>query len=347
MPLFAKRVSEALSEGAKARLSALQAYPILDTWRNPLTRRIARRLANDAWLKTREEIDFEYRLTELSIAGTPCVRYETSTTKPGGDLLLYVHGGAFLAGSPQTNASTILPVCELSGLEAIGIQYDLVPEARFPVAYNQVDAVYRTLLEQEPERRIIIVADSIGACLSLANMQRWRNENVKQPAAAILISPALDGMGHSDTHITMDNHDPLITSNAGRSVRKLFQFYAPGEDLGDPRISPLHGDMSGLPPMLIHVGTREVCLGDAARLAEKMRQAGSSSILRVFDGMFHLFHMHWSLEETKSAYNDIAHFVENCMEARSESKPQHQTAAAPDNDDGVDDVPVQKTFYTA
>lgn len=347
MPLFAKRVSEAISPGAKARISALQPYPILDTWRNPLTRKIARRLANDTWRKSLEEIDFEYRLTELSIAGTPCVRYETSTTKPGGDLLLYVHGGAFLAGSPQTNASTILPVCECSGLEAIGVEYTLVPEARFPVAYNQIDAVYRELIEQHPDRRIIIVADSIGACLSLSNMLRWRDEGVVQPAGAVLISPALDGMGHSDTHITMDEYDPLITSNAGRNVRKLFQFYAPGENLDDPRISPLHGDMSGLPPMLIHVGTREVCLGDAARLAEKLRQADSPSILRVFDGMFHLFHMHWSLEETKNAYNDIAHFVENCMKTRSESEPRHQIAGEPHNDDGLDNSPIQKTLYTA
>lgn len=183
MPLFAKRVSDALSPNAKSRLSALQPYPILDTWRNPLTRSIARRLANDSWLKTRDDIDFEYRLTDVSIAGTPCVRYETSTTRPGGDLLLYVHGGAFLAGSPQANASTILPICELSGLEAIGVDYALLPEARFPVAYNQIDAVYRALLEQAPDRRIIIVADSIGACLSLANMLRWRDEKSPRQAA--------------------------------------------------------------------------------------------------------------------------------------------------------------------
>lgn len=347
MPLFAKRVSDALSPNAKSRLSALQPYPILDTWRNPLTRSIARRLANDSWLKTRDDIDFEYRLTDVSIAGTPCVRYETSTTRPGGDLLLYVHGGAFLAGSPQANASTILPICELSGLEAIGVDYALLPEARFPVAYNQIDAVYRALLEQAPDRRIIIVADSIGACLSLANMLRWRDEKITAPSGAVLLSPALDGMGQSDTHITMDEHDPLITSNGGRNVRKLFQFYAPGETLDDPRISPLHGDMSNLPPMLVHVGTREVCLGDSARFAEKMRQAGSSAILRVYDGMFHLFHMNWAMEEAKSAHKDIAHFIDNCLGSSRQSKPYSDTTANTDHVKDEDHTSFQKTFYTA
>ena len=347
MPLFAKRISEALSPNAKARLTALRPYPTLDTWRNPLTRGLARRLANDSWLKTRDDIDFDYRLTELSIADVPCVRYETGATRAGGDLILYVHGGGFLAGSPQANASTVLPSCHLSGVEAIGVDYALLPEVRFPVAYDQIDAVYRTLLEQAPERRIILLADSIGGCLSLANMLRWRDENIAQPAGAVLISPVLDGMGHSDTHITMDGHDPLIGSNAGRNVRKLFQFYAPGEALDDPRVSPLHGDMSNLPPMLIHVGTREVCLGDSARLAEKMRKAGSSATLRAFDGMFHLFHMHWAMEEAKSAHEDIAHFIGACLETHMRAGAPTQSAARPETGERLEARPAQKTCYTA
>ena len=349
MPLFAKRISEALSPNAKARLTALQPYPTLDTWRNPLTRGLARRLANDTWLKTREDLDFEYRLTELSIADVPCVRYETGATQTGGDLILYIHGGGFLAGSPQANASMVLPACELSGLEAIGVDYALLPEARFPVAYNQIDAVYRALVEQAPKRRVFILADSIGGCLSLANMLRWRDENIPQPSGAVLISPVLDGMGHSDTHITMAGYDPLISSNSGRNVRKLFRFYAPGEELDDPRISPLHGDMSGLAPMLIHVGTREVCLGDSARLAEKMRKAGSSATLRAFDGMFHLFHMHWAMEEAKSAYEDIAYFINACRETDAPARDcdVSQSAAPSPGDDAEDDAPTISNVYTA
>lgn len=347
MPLFAKRIGEALSTNAKQRLNALQPYPTLDTWRNPLTRGLARRLANDSWMKTRDDIDFDYRLTELSIADVPCVRYETEATRSGGDLILYIHGGGFLAGSPQANASTALPACHLSGVEAIAIDYALLPEHRFPTAYNQIDAVYRALVEQAPERRIVILADSIGGCLSLANMLRWRDDGIVQPAAAILISPVLDGMGHSDTHITLDGHDPLIGSNAGRNVRKLFQFYAPGEALDDPRVSPLHGEMSNMPPMLIHVGTREVCLGDSARLAEKMRKAGSSATLRAFDGMFHLFHMHWAMEEAKSAYEDIAHFIKVSLETHAGHKAPAQQSPQPEEQNRFDAPSAEKTFYTA
>jgi acetyl esterase/lipase len=125
----------------------------------------------------------------------------------------------------------------------------------------------------------------------------------------VFASPALDGAGASDTHRTLDGHDPLIRSNRGRNAQRLFQFYAPGEDLKNPMVSPIYGDFTDLPPMLIHVGSREVLLGDAARLAEASRQEGVKSTLRVFDGMFHLFHMHWSLAETKAAHQDIAEFI--------------------------------------
>lgn len=309
MGLFAKPVGAAVSDGAKERIAMLQAYPTLDTWRNPLTRGLARRLAHDTWMKSQQELDFDFRLTDVEIGDVPCTRYETTQTRPNGDLILYLHGGGFLAGSPRANASMILPACELSGLEAIGVDYSLVPEARYPVALDEVDAVYRSLVEQNPKRRIIMFSDSMGCVLNLACQQRWRADGGAMPAASVFISPILDGKGGSDTHITLDAFDPLLTSKGGRDVRKLFQFYAPGADLADPRISPIYGDFTGLPPMLIHVGTRDVCLGDSARLAEKMRLNHRQATLRVFDGMFHLFHMHWSIEETKNAFQDIAAFI--------------------------------------
>lgn len=309
MSLLAKRSGEAISDNAKKRLSALRSYPTLDSWRNPLTRGIARHFAHEAWLKALKEIDFEYRLSDLEISGVPCVHYETKSTRPDHDIILYVHGGGFVAGSPRVNASMILPTCELSGIEAIGVDYSLLPEAYFPTALDQVDAVYRALLAENENRRIFMFGDSAGATIVLSNLMRWRRENLDLPAGAVFISPALDGAGASDTHITVDGIDPLIKSQGGKEIRQLFGYYAPGMDLKDPRISPIYGDFEGLPPFLIHSGTREVCLGDAARLSENARRRGVPVSLRIFDGMFHLFHMHWSLIEAKHAHEDIAAFL--------------------------------------
>jgi len=309
MSLLAKRSGGAISDNAKKRLNALRSYPTLDSWRNPLTRGIARHFAHESWLNALQEIDFEYRLSDLEISEVPCLHYETRSTRHDHDLILYVHGGAFVAGSPRVNASMILPTCELSGIEAIGVDYSLLPEAHFPVALDQVDAVYRALLSENENRRIFVLGDSAGGCIVLSNLMRWRRENLKLPAGAVFISPAIDGAGASDTHITNDESDPLIKSQGGKGLRQLFEYYAPGMDLKDPRVSPIYGDFDGLPPLLVHAGTREVCLGDAARLSENARRRSVPVSLRVFDGMFHLFHMHWSLIEAKRAHEDIAAFL--------------------------------------
>lgn len=311
MALTARRLGKAISNNARQRIHALRAYPTLDTWMNPLTRSLARHFANQEWLKEQETLDFSFRMTDVEIAERPCVLYETETTHSDDRLILYVHGGGMVSGSPRVNASMILPTCQLSGVSGIGASYTLLPEARFPTQIEQVDQVYKALIQQHPSKRIVIFGDSIGGAIILSCMLKWRDENVRLPHGAVLISPALDGAGDSDTHNTLDGHDPLIRSNGGRNCRRLFNYYAPGEDLKNPMVSPLYGDFTGLPQMLIHVGSREVLLGDAARLAESARHAGVRTSLRVFDGMYHLFHMNWSLHESKTAHADIANFVQS------------------------------------
>ncbi|WP_395074178.1 alpha/beta hydrolase fold domain-containing protein [Hyphococcus sp.] len=309
MSLAARRIGTALSTHSRKRVAELRAYPTIETWMNPVTRGLARRLANLEWQKTLAEIDFEYRLTDVEIAGTPCVEYETAGPRREDLVILYVHGGAFVSGSPHFNASMILPAVHLTGAKTIGASYPLLPEGRYPAPLEAIDRVYRAILEEYADRRIVMFADSIGGAITLSNLLRWRDGGLRLPERVVFASPALDGAGASDTHKTLDGHDPLIRSNRGRNAQKLFQFYAPGKDVKDPMISPIYGDFTGLPPMLIHVGSREVLLGDAARLAEATRQCGVESTLRVFDGMFHLFHMHWSLAEAKSAHDDVAKFI--------------------------------------
>ena len=309
MALTARRMGRALSDTAKRRIQSLRPYPTIDTWMNPVTRGLARRLAHQDWLKALDELDFTYRMSDREIGGVNCVHYETEKTRAGDRLILYVHGGGAVSGSPRVNASMILPVCQLSGIEAIGPDYTLVPEARFPTQIEEIDRVYKQLLVERPDARIVLLGDSIGGGFALAAMMKWRDEGAKLPVGLVLASPALDGDGASDTHTTVDGNDPLMRSYGGRNCRRLFSFYAPGEYLKDPRVSPVYGDFRGLPPTLIHVGTREILLGDSARFSEAARRAGVETTLRLFDGMYHLFHMHWGMPEAKAAHTDIAAFI--------------------------------------
>ena len=309
MPVIARRTGAAISKGAKARISALKPNPTLDTWRNPLTRRIARHFAEDAWAKTLSDIDFDYRLTDTEVTGVPCVRYETAAVDANVPFILNIHGGDFVAGSARTHAANALPLCRLTGAEGLGVSYSLLPEAQFPKQIDEVDNVYRALLDEQPGRKIVLISDAVGSAIALSAMMRWRDDGAPAPAGAICLSPCVDGAGASDTQITLDGQDPVIRSLGGKHVRRLFRFYAPGGDLLNPAISPIYGEFDWLPPLMIHVGSREVLLGDAARLAETARRAGVSAHLRVFDGMFHGFHLCWSLDEARAAHGDLADFV--------------------------------------
>lgn len=309
MPVIARRVGTALSDGAKAHIAGLKAWPTLDTWRNPLTRGIARHFAHEGWTKALKDIDFEYRLSDVEIEGVPCVRYETAGASVAAPLILNIHGGFFVAGSARTHASIALPLCHLAEAEGLGVNYTLLPDAHFPTQIEEIDRVYKALVKTEPDRKIALIADGVGVAIALSAMMGWRDEGVTAPAGAVLVSPCVDGTGASDAHIALDGHDPVIPSLSGKYFRRLFHYYAPDRPLDDPAASPLYGRFDWLPPLMIHAGGREVLLGDAARLAEAARKAGVDARLRVFDGMFHGFHMHWRLDEARAAHADIADFV--------------------------------------
>lgn len=310
MAILQRKFAAHLSENARSRLNAIRPYPPIDTLRNPLTRALARKISHADWEKTLDDIDFPYAMTDISVAGVRCVDFATQRTDRQKPLILYLHGGGFVSGSPRINASSVLPACELTGCSALGVDYSLTPEAPYPCALEEIERVYLALIEDgRPSDRIFVLGDSAGGNLALASALRWRNKQLPLPAALILLSPSVDGTRSSDTVHTLRKYDPLIRATGSVSIASVYKLYAPKTDIRHPDISPLFGDFRNLPPVLVHVGSREMLLGEAARLAEYVRRAGGDARLRVFDGMFHLFHMHWSFPETREAYKDIAAFI--------------------------------------
>lgn len=311
MALFAKKLGEHLAPTTKQAITACTRYPPLSVIANPLTRKVARSVINAEWADLKNTIDFDYTLKDVSLAGISCVKYSTANTNPNAPKIIYLHGGAFVAGSSHTNASMILPACHLSGCEGIGIDYSLAPENVFPTALDEIEAVYLSLCEDDGVRpeNIIVMGDSAGGNLAAASLLRWKRKNIPMPAGVVLISPLADSAGASDTLYTLRDVDPLISTNKPDLIKKLFGFYAGTHDISDPEISPLNGDYEGFPPMLVQVGAREMLLGDSIRLAELARRADVDISLRVWDGMYHLFQMNWSLEESKFAQEDIAKFI--------------------------------------
>lgn len=310
MALLRKRYGAHLNAVARATIADQRPYPPAAAIRNPLTRAIARRIAEADWMATRAQLDFTHELSPTRIGDVPCLSFKAGAVAASSPLILYLHAGGFVSGSSRANANAVLPTCHLAGCEAIGVDYSLAPEAVFPTQLMEIESVYRALLESgRSPGRIVLLGDSAGGALVVGSLYRWRRLGLPIPAGAVLLSPILDARAESDTHHTLRANDPLFVSAGREGCEGCFRLYAGNADLSDPEVSPMAGDPAGLPPLLIHVGTREVLLGDSARFAEKARRAGADVSLRVFDGMFHLFHQHWSLAETRAAHQDIAEFV--------------------------------------
>ncbi|MFZ5619182.1 MAG: alpha/beta hydrolase [Pseudomonadota bacterium] len=315
--MFAKRrFGESVELPARAAISNAVAYPSARVFMNPLIRPVARRIINGDWASRLGNLDFEYTLRETRRAGVECLEMVAGRRRADGPVALYVHGGAFCAGSPAANAAAVLPTLHLTGGVGVGVDYAKAPEQVFPRAIEEIEGVYRDLLANGADpKRIVVFAESAGGNLALSSLIAWRDAGLALPAATILFSPSIDANFSSDSSLTQHSVDPFVKNLRRDQFAAMFDLYAPGMDRDDPRISPIRGDLSGLPPLLIQAGTREILLGDSVRLAETAREHGVNVELRIFDGMFHLFHMHWDLREGRRAHANAAAFIERVFAA--------------------------------
>jgi cation diffusion facilitator CzcD-associated flavoprotein CzcO/acetyl esterase/lipase len=265
------------------------------------------------------------RYTPASVGGVPGewvdaeaparVASSKPATSSASTTLLYLHGGGFVGCSARSHRS-LTAALALRGLRVFVPNYRLAPEHPFPAAPNDVLAVYRALRAQAPADRIVVAGDSAGGNLALGLMQTLRDAGEALPAAAALLSPALDLTGAS----------PSITLNVGRDpmfdpqqLLHLTEAYLAGADPAQPLASPLHGDMAGLPPMLVHVGETEVLRDDSIRLAQKAREAGVLVELQVFPTVAHVWQLVRQLPEARRSVRAVAAFLQS---AQRPSQPE-------------------------
>jgi acetyl esterase/lipase len=178
-------------------------------------------------------------------------------------LILYIHGGGFTIGSPRTHAALAGHLAAHAGMRAHLPRYRLAPEHPFPAARDDIIARYVALCETAPP--IAICGDSAGGCLALQLAQHIRDTGLPAPKALCLIGPIADL-----SRDPVQSHDEapdemLIPPQWAERIRDVF---LPGLDPRDPAISPLLGDLTGLPPTLIQAGAEEALAHDARRLAE-------------------------------------------------------------------------------
>jgi monoterpene epsilon-lactone hydrolase len=220
--------------------------------------------------------------------------------------ILYLHGGGYVMGSVATHRSLIGRIASTSGVRCLALEYRLAPEHPFPAAIEDACAAYRGLLARGiAPSAIAIAGDSAGGGLALGCLVALRDAGDPLPAAAVCLSPLAD-LELSGDSAARDVDDPLV-DRAGTLL--MAAAYLQGADPRDPRASPVHADFEGLPPLLIEVGTREILLDDALRVARSARDAGVDVTLERGEGLTHVWQLHPHLPESRESIDRIARFL--------------------------------------
>ena len=171
----------------------------------------------------------------------------------------------------------------------LAVNYRLAPEHPFPAATDDALTTYRWLLKQNIEpANIAIAGDSAGGGLAIAALVAIRDAGEPLPACATAISPWVDMEGLGASMISKASEDPMVQKAALAMIAPL---YLNGVDPRNPLAAPLYADLSGLPPVLIQVGSAETLLDDATRLAAAIEQANGEVDLEVWDEMIHVWHL--------------------------------------------------------
>jgi acetyl esterase/lipase len=238
----------------------------------------------------------------------------------GDAAVLYLHGGAFVAGSPATHRELAARVSRAAGAPVLSVDYRLAPEHPFPAAVQDAERAFRWLLDHghAPER-LIVGGDSSGGGLALQTLLTLRDGGVPLPAAAFFMSPVTDWVDlSSDSFAARATWDPLVTPAQCRYTASL---YAGSPAADSPLLRPTQMDLSGLPPLWIHVGEDEILLGDAERLASRAAEAGVEVTFKVWPGMWHGFQAAARyVPEARQSLEELARFLrERLSEARGAS----------------------------
>ena len=251
------------------------------------------------------------KIEPITLAGRPAEKL-TPKDATSGQVLYYLHGGAYLGGSPRTHRGMLAHIAKASGATVIAIDYRLAPEHPYPAALDDAVAGWKALLADGlAPSKLVIGGDSAGGNLALVTAIALRDAGLPLPAGLVLLSPWTDMSSSGRSMGTRAERDRLLTV---RGIDRAAREFANGLPLTDPRLSPLFANLKGLPKMLIQVGDDEVLLDDSLRLADAARKAGVDVTLEHRMGLWHVWQvMAGWMPEADQAVAAIGDFVRRLL----------------------------------
>lgn len=209
-----------------------------------------------------------------------------------GRRILYMHGGSWISGSPAGYRAFLSRVSQAAGAVVLAVDYRLAPEHKFPAGLEDCTQAYQWMRQNGPDGRepitsAYLMGDSAGGNLALATLLRVNDTKLRLPSAVVALSPATDFIGGSPSFSSRASVDPIINPQLLPALIPIY--LGQKANPANPYASPLFGDYTGMPPLLLQVGDAEVLLDDSTRLAKHASAQGCDVTLDVWDGMPHVF----------------------------------------------------------
>lgn len=226
--------------------------------------------------------------------------------------ILYLHGGGYVSGSLSSHGGMVSRLGSAAGVPVFFVDYRLAPEHAFPAAVHDATSAYHGLLAagRAPER-IVIAGDSAGGGLAMAALVALREAGAPLPVGGVCLSPWVDLAATSDSMYSGASNDPIVRRE---DLLRMATLYVGDADPCVPLASPLYADLSGLPQLLVLVGSREILLDDSIRLAVKAENAGTRAQLEIWEAMVHVWPLLTpELMESEKAIARIGRFVRDCI----------------------------------
>lgn len=246
-------------------------------------------------------------MTETAMDGRRVLRI---SRKSGGATaqVLFLHGGGYVYEMMPAQWRMLAEILKRVNVEITVPLYPLAPDATVEEVLPFVRAVYEELAGkgQMPDA---LLGDSSGGGMCVALSQTLRDEKRPMPARLLLISPWLDVTCSDPEQEEREKLDPLLSLAA---LRKTGQWYAGRIAVSDARVSPLYGDLKGLPPAVVFSGTHDVLHADALRLVRELRDKPGAVTLRVYARMLHVW-VQMPISEAKQALDEIAHSLQTSV----------------------------------
>jgi acetyl esterase/lipase len=256
--------------------------------------------------------DLGVKVEDTTLGGVKCFAVTPRDLDPRneGRLLVHVHGGAYVFGAGLAGVSEAVLVAHTFKARAISVDYRMPPDHPFPAALDDAVAVWRAVTKERDAAKVALFGTSTGGGLTMATVLKLKQLGEPLPGAIFLGTPWTDLTKTGDTYFTCAEIDNVLGRFEGL-LEGAARLYAGGADLKDPFLSPVYGDVRGFPPTILISGTRDLFLSITVRAHRKLRAAGVTADLHVFEGQSHADYLRsYPSPEADEALGEIARFFD-------------------------------------